>query len=175
MVEERFRGTSYKVKDILEGRLPYVEDKPDARYSWSVGLAMSRFLEELKNGRIIGVKCGKCGRIFVPPRVFCSYCFTSISEWVYVKDTGRVNTVAVSYIAADRGRLEEPQIIAVIELDGASPGMGILHKLGNVDPGDVKEGKVFGMRVKAVWRKPEERVGSITDILYFEPIREVKE
>ena len=132
---------------------------------------MSRFLEELKNGKIIGRKCAKCGKIYVPPRMFCSECFRPTDEWVYVKDTGKVNTVVVSYIAADRGRLGEPQIIAVIELDGASPGMGILHRLKGVDPEDVKNRKVFGMRVKAVWKPPEEREGAITDILYFEPIR----
>lgn len=165
-----FRGKSYKPSDLKEGILPYVEDKPDARYRWSIGPVMSRFLEELRNGRIIGIKCMKCGRIYVPPRAFCSYCYISMSKWVYVKDTGRVNTAGVSYIAADRGRLGEPQIIAVIELDGASPGMGILHKLGNIDPEMVKNRRVFGMRVRAVWRKPEERKGSITDILYFEPI-----
>jgi uncharacterized OB-fold protein len=27
------------------------------------------------------------------------------------------------------------------------------------------------MKVKAVWKKPEEREGSITDILYFKPLK----
>jgi uncharacterized OB-fold protein len=30
----------------------------------------------------------------------------------------------------------------------------------------------IGMRVKAVWKTPEERVGAITDIKYFKPIKE---
>jgi uncharacterized OB-fold protein len=59
-----------------------------------------------------------------------------------------------------------PRIPTVIEIDGASKGMGILHLLGNVKPEDVK----IGMRVRAVWKPESERTGSITDILYFEPI-----
>lgn len=168
--DEKLPGTPYKSDEFKAGKIPYVEDFPKAKYEWSVGIALSRFLEELKNGRIIARKCNECGRVYVPPRMFCSYCFRPTDEWVYVKDTGRVNTAVVSYIGADRGRLGEPLVVAVIELDGASEGMGILHKLGNVDPEDVKSRKIFNVRVKAVWKKPEEREGSITDILYFEPI-----
>jgi hypothetical protein len=62
-------------------------------------------------------------------------------------------------------RLEDPQLPAVIEIDGASPGMGIMHMLGEVDPQAVE----IGMRVRAVWKPTEERVGSITDIAYFKP------
>ena len=165
-------GTPYKNEDFKAGKVPYVEDKPDARYRFSVGIAMSRFLEELKKGKIIGIKCIHCGRVYVPPRTFCSYCFKPTSKWVYVKDTGIVNTAVVSYIAADRGRMDKPLVVAVIELDGASPGMGILHKLGNVDPEDVTSRRIFGRRVRAVWKPEEERTGSITDILYFEPVEE---
>jgi len=55
---------------------------------------------------------------------------------------------------------------AVIEIDGASKGMGIMHLLGEVEPGDIK----IGMKVKAVWKPEEEREGSITDIIYFKPL-----
>jgi uncharacterized OB-fold protein len=66
-------------------------------------------------------------------------------------------------------RVEEPEIPAVIEIDGASPGMGILHLLGEVDPQEVK----IGMKVKAVWKPPQEREGAITDIKYFKPISNI--
>ena len=56
--------------------------------------------------------------------------------------------------------------MAVIAIDGASPHMGILHKLGEVDPEKV----YIGMRVKAVWKPEEEREGAITDIKYWKPI-----
>ena len=95
-------------------------------------------------------------------------CFKLIDGYTYVKDTGKVNTYSISYIAADASRVKEPTIVAVIELDGASPGIGILHVLGEVKPEEVK----FGMRVKAVWKPPEQREGAITDIKYFKPIRE---
>ena len=163
---KEYPGVHIRTRDLREGRVPLVRWRPKAKYTWSAGAAISKFLNELKEGRIIGRKCRKCDRILVPPRMYCEWCFKPTDEWVYVKDSGTVMTYSISYIAADATRIKEPIIVAVIALDGASPGIGILHKLGEVKPEDVR----IGMRVKAVWKPKEEREGSITDILYFKPI-----
>jgi uncharacterized OB-fold protein len=102
----------------------------------------------------------------VPPRVFCEQCFKPTDNWTYVKDTGTINTYSVSFIAGDASRIKEPIIVAIIDLDGASPGMGIQHKIGEINWKEVK----FDMKVKAVWKPPEERKGAITDIKYFKPV-----
>lgn len=146
-----------------------VRHKGRARYAWSAGQAVSRFLEELKNGRLIGRKCRGCDRILIPPRMYCEYCFRPTDEWVYVEPVGKVTSAVVSYIAATRERLEKPQIIAIIEFEGTG-GSGIFHFLENVSPDEVINRRVFGMRVKAVWKPAEERTGSITDIKYFIPV-----
>jgi hypothetical protein len=65
--------------------------------------------------------------------------------------------------------LDEPELPAVIEIDGASPGIGFMHKLGEVAPDDIS----IGMTVEAVWKPEEDRQGSILDIRYFRP-REAK-
>jgi uncharacterized OB-fold protein len=64
-------------------------------------------------------------------------------------------------------KLKDPEIPAVIEIDGAAPGHGIMHKIGGVDPKKVK----IGMKVKAVWKPAEERTGSILVIKYWTPAR----
>jgi hypothetical protein len=53
----------------------------------------------------------------------------------------------------------------VVEIDGASPGIGFMHKLGEVRPDAV----TIGLEVEAVWKPEEEREGSILDIRYFRP------
>lgn len=137
---------------------------PKARYSWATGIAIGRFLRELKSGRIVGTRCSHCSRIVVPPRVFCEWCFCRVKEFVYLSDTGTVNTFSVSYISADATRMKSPKIPAVIRIDGTTDA-GFLHLIGETKPEDVK----IGMRVKAVWRQPSERTGSILDIIYFKP------
>lgn len=163
-------GTPLSTSDIKKGKVLSTSWEPDLAYAWDDGVAIGRYLAELKNGRIIARVCYKCNRIMLPPRMFCELCFRPSDEWLEVKDTGIINTWSICWVNWDASRRkpsEGPLIPAVIEIDGASKGMGIMHMLGEVDPDDIKR----GMKVKAVWKKPEERTGAITDILYFKPLR----
>jgi len=137
----------------------------DARYAWDTGVAISRFLEGLREGRILGRECRSCGRTLVPPRMFCEECFRPTDRWVEVPDRGTVNTFSICYIRWDMVELEEPELPFVLELDIDTPMMGFMHKLGQVDPARIE----VGMEVEAVWRPEPEREGSILDILYFRP------
>jgi uncharacterized OB-fold protein len=91
-----------------------------------------------------------------------------LDDFIPLQDTGTVNTYSLCYVTWDVKRIKDPEIPAVIEIDGASPLHGIMHMLGEVEPEKIH----IGMRVKAVWKPPKEREGSITDILYFKPIEE---
>jgi uncharacterized protein len=142
-----------------------VDFEVDARYAWDTGIAVSEFLRGLRRGVILARECRKCRRVLVPPRMFCEQCFRPTDRWVEVADTGTVNTFSICHIRWDMEPLSEPELPAVIEIDGASRGIGIMHKLGEVDPDDL----AVGMAVEAVWAPEEERTGSILDIRYFRP------
>ncbi len=161
------RGTPVRSADLKKGRVFTTTYVPRIQYAWDTGQAIGRYLEELKNGRLIARRCNNCQRIMIPPRMFCERCFRPTHDWVVVKDTGTVNTFSLSYVSWDVRRLKKPEIPAVIEIDGASKGMGIMHVLGNVKPKSVR----IGMKVRAVWKPAKQRTGSITDIAYFEPIK----
>lgn len=137
----------------------------DARYAWDTGIAISEYLRGLKRGVILGRDCRNCRRILVPPRMFCEECFRPTDRWTEVKDTGTVNTFSICYIRYDMVPLKVPEIPFVLDIDGASPGMGFMHKLGEIRPDDVS----VGLEVEAVWKPEAEREGSILDIRYFRP------
>ncbi len=161
-------GTHLSTSDFEKGKVLTTAWQPNLAYAWDNGAAIGRYLAELKEGRIIARVCHKCSRIMLPPRMFCELCFKPTDEWMYVKDTGTIETFSIAHVnwdASRRGPKEPPLLPAVIRIDGASEGMGILHMLGEVDPKAIK----VGMRVVAVWKKPGERTGAITDILYFKP------
>ncbi len=166
MKEFVYDSVYLRSKDFEEGRALFETWDPNARYAWDAGVAIGRYLQELKAGRLIGRHCPQCRRVLIPPRMFCESCFRATDRWVALQDTGTVITFSLCYVTWDMIRLEEPQIPAVIEIDGASAGMGIMHLLGEVDPQAVE----IGMRVQAVWKPAEERVGAITDIMYFKPV-----
>jgi len=163
-----FPGTPLREVDFKEGKILYRYDEMNGQYAWDTGIGIGSYLAALKEGVLLGSYCRSCRRTVVPPRTVCEWCFRPMNSYVPLKDTGTVNTFSLCYITWDLKRIKEPEISAVIEIDGASPLHGIMHKLGEVDPEDVH----IGMRVQAVWKPADEREGAITDILYFKPIKE---
>jgi uncharacterized OB-fold protein len=165
---KEFPGVSLSEQDFTDGKILYNFDKLNGIYAWDSGLGIGSYLASLKAGVILGSHCPTCRKIVVPPRIVCEWCYRPMDEFVPLEDTGIVNTFSLCYVTWDMQRIKEPQIPAVINIDGASPMHGIMHMLGEVDPKDVK----IGMHVKAVWKPAEERQGSINDILYFKPLKE---
>jgi uncharacterized OB-fold protein len=166
MKEYVYDSVYLRTKDFEEGRVLFETWDPNARYAWDAGVAIGGFLQGLKAGKLVGRYCPTCRRVMVPPRMFCEHCFVATDRWVGLQDTGTVITFSLCYVTWDMIHLEDPLIPAVIEIDGASPGMGIMHMLSEVDPEAVE----IGMRVQAVWKPEEERVGAITDIAHFRPL-----
>ncbi len=165
-MERKWPGTPLTAADISEGRVSTAEWRPEAKYAWSAGESIGRFLEELKEGHLIGRKCDEDGTVFFPPRSFCQEHFVRAGEFVRLKNTGKVETYSVSYLDTDARRLEDPIYVGVISIDGAAEGMGFMHFLGELEEKDL----AIGMRVKAVWKPKKEREGSVTDIRYFKPV-----
>lgn len=165
---ESFPGTPLSEKDIRDGKVLSVLDEMNGQYAWDTGIGIGSYLGGLKEGKLLGSHCPTCRRVVIPPRTVCEWCFKPMDSYVELEDTGTVNTFSLCYVTWDVRRIEEPELPAVIEIDGASPGCGIMHMLGEVAPEDIS----IGMRVQAVWKPPEEREGAITDILYFKPLEE---
>jgi uncharacterized OB-fold protein len=165
---KNYPGTPLSEKDFEAGNILFNYDELQADFSWDTGVAIGQYLAALKEGTILGSRCDTCRKTVVPPRSVCEWCFRPMRSFVPLQDTGVVNTFSLCYVTWDVKRIKEPEIPAVIEIDGASPLHGIMHMLGEVDPQQVE----IGMRVQAVWKPPKEREGAITDILYFKPLEE---
>ena len=167
-----FSGTSLTDHALTTGEVLVSMWHVKSDYHWDAGVAMGRYLEGFKQGKIIGVRCSGCNRTMVPPRAFCELCFRPLDDWVELSDTGRINTFSVSFVNWDASRRRTPEVPAVVEIDGASPGMAILHLIGEVGDSleDITSRLKLGTPVQAVWKPTEEREGAVTDIRYFRPI-----
>ena len=132
-------------------------------YSWWAGDTASRFLCALRDEQqILGTKCSKCSRVFIPPRKNCPTCFKANKDWIPLSGEGVVEAFTVARRQLTALSREVPVCFALIKLDGADTAL--LHYLGDVDPDAIR----IGMRVKAQFA--EERQGKITDIDYFRPV-----
>jgi uncharacterized OB-fold protein len=132
-----------------------------SRYTF--GLAGERFFRAIKEeGRILGTRCHRCQRTYVPATMFCERCLAELDEWVDVGTVGVVHTYTLLHVRPDGTCRETPEVVAFIRLgDG-----GLLHRLGEVEPDAV----AIGMRVQAVFKSAPEREGSILDIVCFRPL-----
>lgn len=151
--------------------LTYVEDLPPNTV---------RFAEGLVAGRIIGQRCPRCERVFVPARGYCSLCVIILAEEdeLEVADHGVVTGFTIVAPVRYYGQTKtEPFVYASVLLDGASGTLG-----GQDISGVPVEGVRAGLRVRAVWKPPEERTtegqsargwGSVSEcIASFEPTGE---
>jgi uncharacterized OB-fold protein len=132
-----------------------------SRYTF--GLAGERFFRALKDeGVIMGSKCPKCARTYVPATIFCERCLSELEEWVDLGTVGTLHTFTVLHVDYDGSHKEEPEIIGFISFgDG-----GIIHRIEEIDPDDL----AFGMQMEAVLKEKSKREGSILDIKYFRPV-----
>jgi uncharacterized OB-fold protein len=135
-------------------------------YVYTYGRANERFYRAVKEkGTFLGARCQACNLIYVPPRNYCERCFARIEDsFVDVGTKGVVHTFTVLYRNLDGSPKSDPAIMAMVRIEGTDGGL--VHYLGGVKPEEVE----IGMRVQAVLSAKKDRVGSIKDIKYFQPI-----
>lgn len=126
--------------------------------SWSVGKTLDRFLDGLVEGKIRGLRCPRCKKVYVPPRRLCDHCFQAMEEWVEVGPEGTVLNYTVAHVDFRNEPLDEPKVIGLIRLDGSDSAL-----FGEIKGGG---GDLLGRRVRAVFR--EERKGVIRDISHYQ-------
>jgi len=144
----------------------YVEATVHLPYHYVAGDPKAAYLHALKDKRILGSRCSKTGKVFVPPFVASPESFAPCDELVDLPDRGVVTTFCIVNIPVIGRNLEIPYVAASVALDGADISMFAL--IQECRPDEVR----MGMRVEAVWKPDGEREGSHEDILYFRPTGE---
>ncbi|MCI0340477.1 MAG: Zn-ribbon domain-containing OB-fold protein [Planctomycetales bacterium] len=151
--------------------IPHVETNQDLRawpgdipveHLYTAGPAGDAALRAMKErAALLGSRCNACAVTYVPARYFCERCFARLNETVDVPARGIVKAVAVVSEDRDRKPLRKPVVLGLVALEGAT---GVfLHRLGVKKLDQAK----VGARVEAVWKPPEERTGSVEDLLHF--------
>ncbi len=70
------------MKDVFADVKPIVyKSRINVPYNWWAGDTAGKFFLSLKNEKkIIGKKCSKCNKVYVPPKKVCPSCFTENIE-----------------------------------------------------------------------------------------------
>ena len=78
-------------------------------------LAYREYAEELKRGKLLGLKCNKCGAYTAPPKKVCMQCASEDLDIAELSGKGTIRTFTVVRVPPEG--FEAPYIVAVAELD----------------------------------------------------------
>jgi len=140
-----------------------------AEFNFWVGKYMDKFYDGLQEKKLVGNKCPKCSKVFLPPRKICGACIKEIpidQNWVDLPDTGvLVNYTFTPYAVNQRGvrKRKKPLIIGMVKIDGSDTAM--VYRLLNIKPEEIKT----GMKVKIEWN--ENSKGNPSDIKGFKVVK----
>jgi uncharacterized protein len=135
-------------------------------YLYAASPEESAFYRGLAEGRIVGQRCPRCGKVYVPPRSACPVDGVATTDEVELSETGTVTTFCIVNVPFLGQKITPPYVSAYILLDGAD--IAFLHLILDIPADEVR----MGMRVKAVWKPREEWGTTIENISHFSPTGE---
>jgi len=97
---------------------------------------VARVIEGLKQGKLLGTKCSRCGARYLPPRAHCK-CGSNEVEWYEAPTRGKLVTYTMVTFPPDSMSKNAPYIVAVAELDD---GSRLLAQIADVTPQTLQVG-----------------------------------
>jgi uncharacterized protein len=140
-----------------------VRTPAELRYQYTAGAATTRFLRGIEQKKILGERCSKCGKVYVPPRGSCPTDGIPTREQVELAHKGTVTSFCIVNVSFYGQAMELPYTSALIMLDGAD--LSLMHLLQEVAVEDVH----IGLRVEAVWVDDDQIGPTLESIRYFRP------
>jgi len=136
-------------------------------FRYAVGRYGSKFFMELRDHKkILGIRCPKCKKVYVPPRQVCGPCFERMVDLVEVGPEGTLvgfTILRFQFVDPETGKPKPvPYGYGFIRFDGADNAFQ--HFMEIRDESKIR----IGARMRAVFN--EERKGTLADIRHFEVI-----
>jgi hypothetical protein len=145
------------------GDVTMVTTPVDLRVQHSASVQETRYLQGLKEGRLLGQRCPQCRKVYIPPRGACPVDGVPTEEEVELPDRGTVTTFCIVNVPFLGQKIQPPYVAAYVLLDGAD--IAFLHLILDLPAEDVR----MGLRVEAVWKPREEWEHGLHNITHFRP------
>jgi hypothetical protein len=135
-------------------------------YVFTAGVAQSKNLHGLEQGKFIGQRCPKCKKVYTLSRGSCPVDGLATDEIVELPNTGTVTTFCVVNVPFAGQSIEIPYICAQILLDGSN--LSLMGLIQEIPTDEIR----MGLRVEAVWVDPSEYGPTMASVKYFRPTGE---
>jgi hypothetical protein len=88
---------------------------------------IEQFYKNISEGKLLGARCLKCGRVHLPPRPLCSNCFSGDFEWTEIPTDGKLLTYTIIHIAPTQFQSMAPYATGIVQLSDGSKLPGIIR------------------------------------------------
>lgn len=103
-----------------------------------------RYLDALREGRLVYQRCGQCSAAVFPPRVLCPVCSADVLAWEPSRGAGTVYSASTL-----TPRDEDPYTVVLVDLD---EGVRVMSAVAGA-------GAPIGSRVRLTARPPDDPAG----------------
>lgn len=86
---------------------------------------IEQFYKHINQGKLMGGKCKRCGKIHLPPRPLCDQCLSKEFEWTEIPQKGKLLTYTIIHVAPPQFQEMTPYAVGIIQLENGLkiPGM----------------------------------------------------
>ena len=147
--------------------LKVLEGEIDLIYKWNPGSTIGKFLINLRdNKEISAVRCSVTSRVYLPPQGWSPYGNKKMDKFSTLESNPILLTGTIVYKAPwnKPDGIEVPYMLAALQFLRADTEL--LHIV--VASEEKLKSLKMGDELKPVWK--EDRIGTIRDINYFEPV-----
>jgi uncharacterized OB-fold protein len=141
-----------------------IAEEVTLRYDYALGEVAGRFMDGLKEGKILATRCSKSALTYLPPRAFCERTCEKCDSWVEAGLEGVIETSTI-VVRGFEGKRKPPVAIAYVRLDGTDSAIAnYVDGLDLTDQNAAMKRIAPGKRVRVQFA--EEREGRITDFSF---------
>lgn len=134
------------------------------RYDYALGEVAGRFMQGLREGKILATRCSKSGLTYLPPRTYCERTFERCDGWVEAATEGVIEASTI-VVRNFEGKRKPPVAIAFVRLDGIDSAIANYVDGLDLSDYDVAMKRLApGKRVRVVFQRYRE--GRITDFAF---------
>jgi len=98
---------------------------------------IEQFYKQILQGKLVGGKCKKCGKVHLPPRPLCDNCFSKEFESIELPQKGKLLTYTVIHVAPTQFQGMTPYAVGIVQLEN---GLKIPGMIRGVAPEQIKIG-----------------------------------
>jgi len=133
-------------------------------YNYALGEVAGKFMQGLREKKILATRCSKSAMVYLPPRSFCERSFERCDSWVEAGSEGVIEASTV-VVRGFEGSRKPPIAIAFVRLDGVDSAIAnYVEELDLSDTEQAMERIKPGTRVKVKFIDAPE--GKVTDFCF---------